>query len=116
MKSKDYALFVFVALITSVLTVRPVSVLPSASAQTPRRFVIDAHQHYSEKPDYISRLVKVYSARNAMACVLTPMSGFEVVKKAAADHPDVVIPYGVISVDDPKAVAEVQKFAAAGFK
>jgi uncharacterized protein len=85
-------------------------------AQTPRRFIIDAHQHYSPAPDYIERLVRVYRARNAMACVLTPMSGFEVVKKAAAEHPDVIIPYGVIRVDDPKALAEIQQFAAAGFK
>jgi uncharacterized protein len=116
MKNKVYALFVFGAVIASGLTVRPGSVSTSATPQTPRRFIIDAHQHYREKPDYIARLVKVYAARNAMACVLTPMSGLEVVKKAAADHPHVIIPYGVISVDDPKALAEVQKFAAAGFK
>ncbi len=82
----------------------------------PRRFIIDSHQHYQDTPDYMERLVKLYRPRNAMACVLTPMAGFEVVKKAAADHPDVVIPYGFISVDDPKALSEIQKFADAGFK
>ena len=87
-----------------------------AAAQTPRRFIIDAHQHYSSSPDYIARLVKVYRARNAMACVLTPMSGFEVVKKAAAQHPNVIIPYGEIKVDNPNALAEIQQFADAGFK
>ena len=85
-------------------------------AQTLNRFIIDSHQHYNASPDYIARLVKVYRARNAMACVLTPMSGFEVVKKAAAEHPDVVIPYGVVNVDDPKAAAHIQAFADAGFK
>src|SRR5215210_2422809 len=81
-------------------------------AQTaPRRFIIDTHQHYSASPDYIERLVKVYRPRNAMACVLTPMSGFEVVRKAAAQHPDVVIPYGHVSVDNPKVISEIQKFA-----
>jgi hypothetical protein len=85
-------------------------------AQPPRRFIIDAHQHYQSAPDYIERLVKTYRPRNAMACVLTPMSGFDVVKKAAADHPDIVIPYGHISVDNPEALREIQKFADAGFK
>lgn len=91
-------------------------------AQTPqskpasRGLIIDAHQHYSASPDYIERLVKVYRPRNAMACVLTPISGFEVVRKAAAQHPDVVIPYGRVSVDNPKVITEIQKFAAAGFK
>jgi len=82
----------------------------------PRRFVIDTHQHYSASPDYIERLVKVYRPRNAMACVLTPMAGFEVVKKAATQHSDVVIPYGHVSVDNPKVIGEIQKFADAGFK
>ena len=116
MKTKIYAPFVFAVLVVSGLIALPRSVFHRAAPQPPRRLIIDSHQHYSEAPDYIARLVKVYAARNAMACVLTPMSGFEVVKKAAADYPDVIIPYGVISVDNPKAIAEVQKFAAAGFK
>jgi uncharacterized protein len=116
MKNKACALFASAILITSALIALPGSFTQRAAAQSPRRFIIDSHQHYSAAPDYIARLVKVYRARNAMACVLTPMSGFEVVKKAAADHPDVIIPYGVISVDNPEAVAEVRKFAEAGFK
>ncbi len=116
MKTKVLWLLVFVVLGVSGLTALQGTAFRGVTAQTPRRFIIDAHQHYSQSPDYIARLVKVYAARNAMACVLTPMSGFEVVKKAAADHPDVVIPYGVIRVDDPNALGEVKKFAAAGFK
>jgi uncharacterized protein len=91
-------------------------------AQTPqakppvRRFIIDTHQHYSPAPNYIERLVKVYYPRNAMACVLTPISGFDVVKKAAAQHPDVLIPYGHVNVDNPEVSDEIQKFADAGFK
>lgn len=82
----------------------------------PRRFVIDSHQHYEDKPDYFERLVRTYRPRNAMACVLTPMAGLATVKKAAARYPDVVIPYGQVSVDDPAAPAEVDAFARAGFK
>jgi uncharacterized protein len=87
-----------------------------AEQQPPRRLVIDSHQHFDDRPDYVSKLVETYRARHAMACVLTPMAGFEVIRKAAADHPDVVIPYGQINVDAPEALAEIEKFAAAGFK
>lgn len=87
-----------------------------APASAPPRFIIDSHQHYRNDPDYIDTLVKIYRARNAMACVLTPISGLEVVQKAAAAHPDVVIPYGYISVDDPEAPAQIDRFAKAGFK
>jgi predicted TIM-barrel fold metal-dependent hydrolase len=88
----------------------------SQARPSARRFVIDTHQHYSAAPDYIDRLVKAYRPRNAMACVLTPMAGFETVKKAAAQSPDVVIPYGHVDVDNPGVIPEVQKFADAGFK
>ncbi len=90
---------------------------PAALTTAPRRrFVIDGHQHYSASPDYIEKLTKTYRPRNAMACVLTPISGLDTVKKAAAVHPDIVIPYGYINVDDPGAPAEIQKFADSGFK
>lgn len=89
----------------------------AASAQAqPKRFFIDSHQHYSSKPDYVDRLVKIYRARNAMACVLTPMSGFDVIRKAAAAHPDVIIPFGHVKVDQPGVLQEIQKFADAGFR
>lgn len=98
----------------------PRRALPQSSSQPlsqpARRFIIDAHQHYQSAPDYVERLVKVYRPRNAMACVLTPIAGFEVIKKAAADHPDVVIPYGHVSVDNPGVIKEIQKFADAGFR
>jgi len=60
---------------------------PSPRLSPARRFVIDAHQHYEDKPDYFDRLVRTYRPRNAMACVLTPMKHFESVRKATAAHP-----------------------------
>jgi hypothetical protein len=80
------------------------------------RFIIDSHQHHDGKPDYIDRLVAAYRPRNAMACVLTPMESFDSTKRAAAAHPDVVIPYGRISVDDPAAPAQISAFAPAGLR
>ena len=90
--------------------------VPRPSAQPARRLIIDSHQHFEDRPDYVMRLVNTYRSRRAMACVLTPMAGFDVMRKAAADHPDIVIPYGQINVDTPEALAEIEKFGAAGFK
>ncbi|HUG52113.1 MAG TPA: amidohydrolase family protein [Vicinamibacteria bacterium] len=87
---------------------------PGAAQAPPRRFVIDSHIHYADEPDFFDRLVSTYRPRNAMACVLTPMKHLAVLKAAAAAHPDVVIPYGQIGVDDPRVMAEVDAFAAAG--
>jgi uncharacterized protein len=99
-----------------LMTAGAASIPLNASYQPPRRFIIDSHQHYHPAPDYVTRLVKVYAERNAMACVLTPAPGLEVIRKAAAQHPDVIIPYGRISVDDPNVLAEIKMFADAGFK
>ncbi len=82
----------------------------------PRRFIIDSHHHFDPAPGYLERLVRIYGPRNAMACVLTRFANLETVSKAARVHPDVIIPYGQINVDDFNAVKEVRQFAEAGFK
>ena len=87
-----------------------------AQSPPPRRFVIDSHLHYRSEPDFFDRLVRTYRPRNAMACVLTPVRHFDAVKKAAAAHPDVVIPYGDVSVDEPAVLAQIDTLAASGAK
>lgn len=88
----------------------------AASAQTGRRFFIDSHQHYENRPDYIDRLVRYYKPRNAMACVNAFRKNMDALKKAAVQHPDVIIPYGRINLDEPAALKEIDEFAEAGFK
>jgi uncharacterized protein len=87
-----------------------------AIRKPPRRFVIDSHLHFQSAPDYFERLVKFYRPRNAMACVLTPMSGFDATRKAAEEFKDVVIPYGRINVDEPAALEQINRFADGGFR
>jgi predicted TIM-barrel fold metal-dependent hydrolase len=80
------------------------------------RFVIDSHQHWRSTPDYVETLVRTYRPRNAMACVLTPLEGLERMQAAAAQYPDVIIPYGHVNVDDPAVLSQIDRFAKAGFK
>jgi len=96
--------------------VRGSNVFARQGPEVPRRFIIDAHQHFSPEKDYVERLVKIYASRNAMACVLTPMAGFETIKAAAAKYPDVIIPYGHLSVDSPDILKDIKKCSDAGFK
>jgi predicted TIM-barrel fold metal-dependent hydrolase len=97
------------------LVVALVLAAEQASAQPkPRRFIIDSHLHYRDQPDFFDTVVRTYRPRNAMACVLTPYRHFEKVRAAAAMHPDVVIPYGDISVDDPAVVPQIESLAAGG--
>ena len=95
----------------------PVAAQPPSQAQSQApRFVIDSHQHWRDDPAYLDTLVKTYRRRNAMACVLTPVAGLEAVRSAAERHPDVVIPYGHVNVDEPAVIAQIERFAKAGFK
>lgn len=94
----------------------PQSARLSAQQAVPKRFVIDAHQHWSSAPDYIPTLVRTYRARNAMACVLTRIESLDQVIAAATQHPDVIIPYGHLDVDHPSARAHIETFARAGVK
>jgi predicted TIM-barrel fold metal-dependent hydrolase len=104
--------------LVAVAAVAGVVVGAAPRQNTPQapRFIIDSHQHYRDDPAYLDTLVKIYGARNAMACVLTPIRALETVRKAAAAHPEVVIPYGYVNVDDPEARAQIDRFAKAGFK
>ena len=78
--------------------------------------MIDSHQHWRSTPDYIPTLVKTYRARNAMACVLTPIDSLDALMAAAKQYPDVIIPYGYLDVDHPDARAQLETFAKAGVK
>lgn len=88
----------------------------SAQQPTPKRFVIDAHQHWSSAPDYIPTLVKIYRPRNAMACVLTPIESLDAMMAAARQNSDVVIPYGYLDVDHPDSREQLDRFIKAGVK
>ncbi|MBN2290219.1 MAG: amidohydrolase family protein [Candidatus Glassbacteria bacterium] len=87
----------------------------SGTAGADQRFILDSHIHAGHDNDWVQRLVSIYREHNAMACVLTWMDDFELIKKAAEDYPDVVIPYGRVDPDDPNAVREIEKFYQAGF-
>lgn len=85
-------------------------------AQPPRRFVIDSHMHYENKPDYFTRLAKAYRPRNAMACVNGFIEHLPKLKAGAKEYPDVMIVYGRVNADDTKALAQIDQFAREGAK
>jgi hypothetical protein len=80
--------------------------------ELPKRFIIDAHQHFSPTPGYVDRLLASYRPRNAMACVNGWRREYGAISAAAQRHPETIIPYGRLSVDDANALADVDYFAA----
>jgi uncharacterized protein len=87
---------------------------PAPKREFPRRFVIDAHQHFSPDVRYFEWLVPTYRKHNAMACVNGWRREYTAIVAGAKKHPDVVIPYGRINPDDAGAAAEVDYFGENG--
>ena len=116
MNTNAHAAGLALVAVAAVVGATAASAPRQTTTQPPPRFIIDSHQHYRDDPAYLDALVRIYGARSAMACVLTPIRALETVRKAAAAHPDVVIPYGYVNVDDPEARAQIDRFAKAGFK
>jgi hypothetical protein len=87
---------------------------PRPKRELPRRFVIDAHQHFSPDVRYFDWLVETYRRHNAMACVNGWRREYAAIAEGAKKFPDVVIPYGRINPDDPGAAAEVDYFGENG--
>jgi len=87
----------------------------SGSRLAARDFIIDSHIHAGHDQQWVEDMVRIYREHNAMACVLTWMEDFELIRDAAEKYPDVFIPYGRVDPDDANAVREIEKFYKAGF-
>jgi uncharacterized protein len=89
---------------------------PGTAQDAKTRFKIDSHYHYKNNPDFIAKTLEVYQKYNTMVCILTPVAALETVREAAKKSPQTIIPYGSIDLDDPEAIAKIDRFHDAGFK
>jgi predicted TIM-barrel fold metal-dependent hydrolase len=80
------------------------------------RFKIDSHYHYRDSEEWLKQTIETYRKYNSMVVVFTPFEALEKMKQAAADYPDVFIPYGRIQLDDPEALSKIDAYHLAGFK
>ncbi len=78
--------------------------------------IIDCHVHYKGNPAFLEKLAAKMDSVNGMAFVLTPPSEMAVVRAFIQKHPQRLIGFGEISLDDPHALEQVDRFQAAGFR
>lgn len=79
-------------------------------------FIIDSHMHYTATDEWEKSFLDIYTAHNAMACLLMPMKDLDRGIAFAKAHPDRVIPYAEINIDSPTVVEDILKVHAMGFK
>lgn len=86
-------------------------------AQQPARpAMVDAHVHHNGDPAFLERLVKRLEAADAMALLIVEPKDIDSVRAVMTRHPGRLVGLGSLKLDDPQAVALVDRFHAAGFR
>lgn len=78
--------------------------------------VIDAHVHHNGDPAFLRKLVARLDAVDGMAFVLVTPKDLAGAKDYFASHPNRLVGFGQINLDDPEAAAQIDRFHAAGFR
>src|SRR5205823_15020834 len=78
--------------------------------------VVDAHMHYNGEAGFLDKLLAKLDAVDGVAFLLTTPQALESAKAAVARHPDRLIGFGDIKLDDPELLDLVDRFHGAGFR
>ena len=87
-----------------------------AWGQAPHPRMIDAHLHYNGDPGFLEQMTRKLEAHDCAAFLLVKPKDLESARKFMTAHPGRLYGFGEISLDDPQAVALVDRFHAAGFR
>src|SRR5262245_21457104 len=78
--------------------------------------LVDAHVHHNGDPAFLQKLLVKLEAADGMAFLLTEPKDLDSVKPFMASHPNRLVGFGSIQLDDPKALELVDRFHNAGFR
>ncbi len=86
----------------------------AACAQTTK--LVDAHVHHNGDPEFLKQLVARLEKHDGIAFLLVRPEHLKQVTDFMAAHPGRLIGFGDVSLDDPKALDQVDQFQKAGFR
>jgi hypothetical protein len=92
------------------------SVSFSALSQSHPPKLIDVHVHYNGEPGFLDKLLDKLNATDGLAFLLTTPKGFPQASMFIKEHPDRLIGFGDIKLDDPDVLSEIDRFHEAGFR
>ncbi len=87
-----------------------------ALAQAARPKIIDAHLHHNGDPAFLEKLLAKLNSVDGLAFLLTAPKDLEQVKAFIVQHPNRLVGFGDIKLDDPNALDQIDRFHAAGFR
>ena len=93
-----------------------VSVSLSALAQSHPPKLIDVHEHFNGEPGVLERLLGKLDAADGLGFLLTTPTALPEASKFIKEHPDRLLGFGDIKLDDPDVLNQVDRFHAAGFR
>ena len=88
----------------------------STLAQSHAPKLIDVHVHYNGEPQFLEKLLDKLNETDGLAFLLTTPKGFPQASKFIKQHPDRLIGFGDIKLDDPNVLDEIDRFHRAGFR
>jgi predicted TIM-barrel fold metal-dependent hydrolase len=99
-------------------TFLPVITLFAAGCQalSAQQGLVDVHVHYNGDKAFLQQMIGRLDKFDGTAFILTLPKDIPDVQAAAKEHPKRFVGFGSIKLDDPQAVAQVEKFHAAGFR
>lgn len=79
--------------------------------------VVDCHFHYDGKPELLPKIAAKLASVDGVAFLLVAPKDLDAVKKFMdRQHPNRLIGFGSIKLDDPQALVQIDQFHAAGFR
>jgi uncharacterized protein len=87
-----------------------------ALAQNKAPKLIDCHVHHNGEKAFLDQLISKLDVLDGMAFLITAPADMKDVSAAISNHPGRLVGLGEIQLDDPKAVALVDRFHEAGFR
>jgi len=86
------------------------------SGQPVHQRLVDAHVHHNGDPAFLEKLVAKLNSVDGLAFLLTAPKDLDAVKGFINKHPNRLIGFGDVRLDDPQALELIEKFHAAGFR
>lgn len=85
-------------------------------AQSHAPKLIDVHVHYNGEPGFLENLLAKLDAHDGMAFLLSTAKGFPQASQFIHEHPNRLIGFADVRLDDPDVLAEIDRFHRAGFR
>jgi uncharacterized protein len=78
--------------------------------------IIDVHVHYNGEPGFLDELLAKLNSVDGLAFLLTTPHAFAQATPFIKEHPNRLVGFGAIGLDDANVLDQVDRFHAAGFR